>query len=171
MAPSRPGLAAQYENVALPVDLGLLQQCRTHSIGLFLVLAFAADVREHGLRWLINRPTLAFPQQLHQFGNNGFLHSTPVTLYLSRLGRWWTDQWSLFSRPQQAPASGRPFTAVWSGNFSPRPHPSPTPPTASYAPDRPFRTVCSVPHSPLECSHNLMSLFMHSPPPSRWAVH
>ena len=44
--PSRPGLAAQYENVALLVDLGFLQQCRAHSIGLFLVYAFAADVRE-----------------------------------------------------------------------------------------------------------------------------
>ena len=44
--PSRPGLAAQYENVALLVDLGFLQQCRTHSIGLFLVYAFAADVQE-----------------------------------------------------------------------------------------------------------------------------
>ena len=39
----------------------------------------------------------AFPQQLHQIGNNGFLYSTPVTLYLSRLCRWWTDHWSLFS--------------------------------------------------------------------------
>ena len=56
----------------------------------------AADVREYGLCWLITCPTLAFPQ-LHQFGNNGLLCSPPVTLYLSRLGRWWTDQWSLIS--------------------------------------------------------------------------
>ena len=32
----------------------------------------AADVREYGLRWLINCSTLAFSQQLHQLGSPGF---------------------------------------------------------------------------------------------------
>ena len=37
---SRPGLAAQYENVALLVNLGFLQQRRTHSIGFLVCLRF-----------------------------------------------------------------------------------------------------------------------------------
>ena len=64
--------------------------------GLVLVLALRLTY-ENGLHQLITCTTLAFPLQSVNSGTMASCTPHLVTPHPSRLGRWRTDQWSLFS--------------------------------------------------------------------------
>ena len=66
--------------------------------GLFLVLASRLTYENQAYRWSITRTKLALLPSNHVNSRAMVSYpSQPVALYPSRLGRWRTDQWSLFS--------------------------------------------------------------------------
>ena len=115
--------------------------------GLFLVLASRFMYVNQAFRWSITRTKLALPSNHVNSRAMVSNPSQPVALYPSRLGRWRTDQWSLFSLLSFS-SSSSPRAQETGGQLS-----SPQLPGRGLLCSSAF-SYCSFPVSPLPCLHS-----------------